>query len=314
MLGKYFLGKYFDDKPFGPRSDAPYYTKDEDGIIQINYPETNRMAPGAGQQYHPTLISTYALSQFNMFMDNGDEHSKRLFLKYADWLVDNLYDRDGFAAWNFNFAWKTPGYKCKAPWISSMAQGMGCSVLARAWELTGDARYIATADRALSAFEVPVSRGGLLRVDKQGDAWYEGTPSPIGAQVLNEVLFSLIGLYELHLSTGNIKAGELFHRGITTVRKHLKDFDLNLLFFKWSRYDNRLLFYSGDKYHDVQTEQLKWLSQAIGDDLLDFHYKKWKDWQKKYNSRKHFSSKLLFQQILRGYGIFLRFYTKYLQR
>lgn len=312
------MEKYFIDDPFQklwPGGEY-YFTTGEDGIIQINYPQTNYRAPGVSLQYHPTVISVYALSQFNMFVDGGDEQLRESFLKYADWLADNLADRDSFAAWNFSFNWESPGYKAHAPFISSMTQGMGISVLVRAWELTSQERYITAAERALPAFEVPVSQGGLLRVDKQGDAWYEGIPSPIGAQILNEVLFALIGLYEMHRGTGNSKAGELFDRGIATLKKHLKDFDLNLLLFKWSRYDNKLLFYSGDKYHDIQKEQVKWLYQVTGDDIFSRHYQKWEGWQRKYNSKKgRFTAKHLFELMwFMVYQKFLRFYTKHLQR
>lgn len=311
------LQKYFIDDPFQklwPGGEY-YFTTGEDSIIQINYPQTNYRAPGVGLQYHPTVISAYALSQFNMFVDSGDEQFKKSFLKYADWLADNLADRDSFAAWNFSFNWESPGYKCKPPWISSMTQGLGISVLVRAWELTSQESYITAAERALSAFEVPVSQGGLLRVGKQGDIWYEGAPSPIGAQILNEVLFALIGLYEMHQSAGNIKAGELFDRGIATLKKHLKDFDLNLLLFKWSRYDNKLLFYSGAKYHDIQKEQVKWLYQGTGEEIFGKCYQKWEGWQKKYNSKGRFTAKRLFELIYSlVYSRLLRFYTKYLQR
>lgn len=312
------MEKYFIDDPFNKIWPKPwvnyYFTQGSDGIIQINYPETNYRAAGISQQYHATIISVYALSQFNMFLDSGDKQFKETFLTYTDWLVDNLADMDGFAAWNFNFVWKAPGYKCKPPWISSMTQGMGISALLRASELTGDPKYLSAADSALSAFKVPISRGGLLRVDKHGDTWYEGIPSPIGAQILNEALFALIGLYEMYQSTGNTKAGELFNRGLSTVRKHLKDFDLNLLFFKWSRYDNKLIFYSGDKYHEVHLQQLRWLSDAVGDDLLAQYYEKWKSWQNRYTSKGGSHAKYLFGFLwFRFYTKYLKFYTKHLQ-
>jgi heparosan-N-sulfate-glucuronate 5-epimerase len=309
--------KYLIDDPFSrlwPRGEY-YFTTGEDGIIQINYSETNPHAPDVTKQYHPTAISAYALSQFNMFLDSGDERLKNSFLKYADWLVDNLVDRGSFAAWNFNFNWESPGYKCKLPWISSMTQGLGISVLVRAWELTSQESYITAAERALSAFEVHVSRGGLLRTNKQGDIWYKGAPSPIGSEILNEVLFALIGLHEMHQRTGNSRAGELFDRGVDTLRKRLKDFNLNLLFFKWSRYDNKLLFYSGNKYHGIQTEQVKWLYQVTSDDIFAYYYQKWEGWQSKYDSKGRFTAKHLFELIYSlFYSRLLSFYTKYLQR
>jgi len=226
------------------------------------------LASGVKERYHPTAISAYALYLYNQYATDN-------FLKYANWLVDNLVEINGFYAWAFDFSWRAIGYKCDPPWISSMTQGMDISVLVRAYELTNNDRYLTAIDKALTAFEVPVSEKGLLRfID--GDVWYEGTPSPTGTQVLNEVLFALIGLHEA-------SATELFNQGFATIKKHLKDFDLNLPFFKWSRYDNGLLFYSGNKYHEIHIQQLKWLHIETGDYLLLDTAFKWQKWQRDYN-------------------------------
>jgi len=155
---------------------------------------------------------------------------------------------------------------------------MGLSVLIRAYELTGDIEYICAADATLTSFEAPVSEGGLLRII-DGDTWYEGIPSQIGAQILNEALFALIGLYEV--SSESEKAKELFDSGLSTVKKHLADFDLNFWLFKWSKYDNKRFSYSGDKYHDVHIQQLKWLSEMLEAEdylLLETAFK-WQRWQ-----------------------------------
>jgi len=247
------------------------------------------LAGGVKERYHPTAISAYALYLYNQCaIDN--------FLKYADWLVDNLVKINSFYAWAFDFRWRAIGYECDPPWISSMTQGMGISVLVRAYELTTDKKYLTAIDKALTAFEAPVTEKGLLRIINS-DVWYEGTPSPTGTQVLNEVLFALIGLHEA-------SATELFNQGFATIKKHLKDFDLNLLFFKWSRYDNGLLFYSGDKYHEIHIKQLKWLSVELPAYLLGKTAFKWDRWQRDYNRY----TKFIFTTI------WSKFYIKYLKK
>ena len=261
--------KYFLDNPLGklwPESPSYSFTFDDNGIILINYPETNRLAPGVKERYHPTVIASYALYLYNQYATDN-------FLKYADWLVTNLISMNGFYAWPFDFEWNAPNYHCTPPWISSMTQGMGLSVLIRAYELTSDPKYSTALDKALTAFEAPISEGGLLRIT-DGDTWYEGIPSQNGTQILNEALFALIGLHEA-------EAIELFDKGLATVKKHLKDFDLNLWLFKWSKYDNKRLSYSGDKYHDVHIQQLKWLLEIFEyEDYLLFKTAfKWQRWQ-----------------------------------
>ena len=310
------IGKYYTQDAFrrlwpgGPYS----FDTDEAGIIRISYPQSNYRSPGSQQQYHPTIIAGRALGDFNRYYDSGDTEVRARFLKYADWLVESLHERDGYAAWDLPFDWVSPGYLCRAPWICSLTYGYAQSALIRAAEVSGKGVYMEAAERSLTAFHVPIDRGGLLRTTEDGDTWYEGIPSPIGAQIFNEVLFCLIGLYEMHVHGGNAEAGELFERGIATVRRRVRDFDLNLGFFKWSRYDDKLLFYAGEKYHDVQTEQLGWLAEQLDDELFARYHERWRDCQRRYADGR-FSRKWLFKIFWsKVYGRYLRFYVKHVQK
>jgi hypothetical protein len=57
---------------------------DEKGVILYKVPYTQKFA------YYPVEISLYALGNFEMFFDTGEEIYKENFLKQLDWLVDNI--------------------------------------------------------------------------------------------------------------------------------------------------------------------------------------------------------------------------------
>ncbi len=305
--------KYFIEHPFEkmfPGTNEYSINTDKNEIILVDY-----MTRNLGKQYNPTAIALYALSQYNKFMDIGKNQYKKSFLNHANWLVDNLIDKDRCGVWYYNFPWFSPGYKCNPPWISSMAQGLGISVLIRAWEMTENEKYLKTAEKALASFEVPLSEGGVLYIDKNGDVWYEEYACQKRWQVLNGFIFALIGVYEIYVYTNNKNVREIFDKGLSTLKKHLKDFELNLIFFRWSKYDNGLLIYSGDKYHDIHIEQMKEMYKITKDKIFLEYEQKWENYKKKYglNSRSkgRFVFNLIYSMI---YARFLRFYKEHLQR
>ena len=109
-----------------------------------------------------------------------------------------------------------------------------------------------------------IKDGGFLEIDQNNNYWYEEFPSYKRAHVLNGFIYSLIGLYEYYKYTKYKKAKLLFDFGIKTLEKNLHRFDINMLLFKWSRYDTGKIFYSGRKYHNkVHLPQLKNPSTGI---------------------------------------------------
>lgn len=296
MFKKYFIESIFE-KMF-PSTNEYNTNINKNGIILIDY-----VAHNLGKRYNPAAIALYALSQYNMFVDTGKDQYKESFLNHANWLVDNLIDKGKFGVWHYDFRWITPGYVCSPPWISSMAQGLGISVLIRACEMTKNEKYLEIAKKALVSFEVPISEGGVLYIDKKGDVWYEEYACKKGAQVLNGVIFALIGVYEMYECNNDKNAKEIFDKGVQTLKRRLGDFNLNLLFFKWSKYDNKFLIYSGQKYHDTHIKQMKWLYDNTEEKLFYKYQKKWADYTGKYSGRYISIFNLLYNYYVR----FLKF-------
>jgi hypothetical protein len=116
-------------------------------------------------------------------------------------------------------------------------------------------------DRLLAAFEVPVTEGGLLDTCEPGGVWYEKFAHPSNQQpkVLNGMLFSLLGLYEIADRTGSDCAAKLAERGAVSVVKMLHKFDLG----DWSAYDI-LGKPASEHYHDIHVSQLRLLFEITG--------------------------------------------------
>ncbi len=126
---------------------------------------------------------------------SNDEGNIKVFLSYADWLVNNLTMIDAQTGlWRYMFDYFP--YLEKSPWVSSMAQGRGIQVLLRAYLLTSSSKYLDAAGEALKAYSVTYENGGIRQLDGDGNVCYEEYPGKPTSHVLNGFIFSLWGLHD----------------------------------------------------------------------------------------------------------------------
>lgn len=308
MTNKLPYPKYFlSHSELFPKPDIFHIQTDKNGIAMWDYARAEgRFSRGrAGRlgihkEYVPWVISFYALGMYDLYYENPRKAYLGKFYKHADFLVENLTERENFGVWLVQFPWNAPCYLCEQPWVSGMYQGLGLSALVRAWAISRDEKYLVTAQRALLSFEVPVPNGGVLKVDNKGFVWYDEYACKRRANVLNGFLFALIGIYEYYDVSRDPKALTLFKNGIKTVRRYMHKYDLNILVFKWSKYDDRLLFYSGPKYHNWHVKQLIKLHEITGDKEFLTWAVRWSGYQQTYNTL--INSKL-FRLILLPYNL-----------
>lgn len=231
------LGAYAKFKPYdGTLSEKvelsaiPYL---EGGIAKIKK---------EGEVYfHPVLVSQYALENWEIWLNTADHKNYTIFIRHADALLRNQeIINDKFGVWYYNFDWPSGGMK--APWVSAMAQGQAISVLIRAWQVTGEGKYLETARLSVESFKVDISDGGVKNT--KGDlVYYEEYPKLVNAenissfqevlgsseQTLNGFIFAIFGLYDYYLATGDYGVQKLFDEGIKTLKTDINSYDLGVI-------------------------------------------------------------------------------------
>jgi len=226
-----------------------YAPKDAEGIPVRRY-------RSVGLQYNPTRVAAYGLAHWNRFRQTGEEDSGQQFTKIADWFarVDN-------GVWAYHFDWND----LKAPWVSCMAQGEGISVLARAYILTGNQRYLDLARMAVTPLERLISDGGVQSTLDTGDVFLEEYPSESLAHVLNGCLYAVIGILELRRLLEIPALDNLIKVVHTTLERNIHRWDVGY----WTAYD--LVNEKGvgprniatATYHSLHISQIIFVSRAL---------------------------------------------------
>jgi heparosan-N-sulfate-glucuronate 5-epimerase len=249
------LGEYY--MSFRAKADyaGPY---DGAGVPMLDY-------HGAiGLQYNPIAIAQWGLGNYNRFCETGDAGCEQKILKAADWLAGNLErNPKGLWVWNHHFDWE---YRdtLKAPWYSGLAQGQGISLLLRAEALTRRGKYQQSAERASVSLAKPISEGGVLFEDGEGNLWIEEYLVHPPTHILNGFMWALWGVYDLWLARDDSSARSIFDRGVKTLQSNLARYDTGY----WSLYEQsgtRLKMLASPFYHRLHIVQLRVMTNLTGD-------------------------------------------------
>ncbi|MDY6964340.1 MAG: D-glucuronyl C5-epimerase family protein [Halobacteriota archaeon] len=245
---------------------------DESGVPLYDYGYNGDVYIGI--QRNPVTISQQAFYYWDEFQ-KGDERSKKLFLNCSDWLVDNAVFYGNYSVWEYNFPW--PDRNLTPPWISGMAQGQGIQVLARAYNITSDQKYLEVANSSLQVFYIEVKNGGVTYKDPEtGGWWYEEYPNPDPSEdrVLNGFIFALLGIHEYYERTGDEDAKYLFDKGIIELKNNLPNYDTG----EWTYYD-QIGNNASISYHHLHVRQLEQLYEITQDPVFEQYYQKWKSYE-----------------------------------
>lgn len=248
--------------------------------------------------HHPIVICQYALGIFeHLYQKNySDDELHRKFLRQADWLKNNFHEIRCGKVWYIYY--DIPLYGINKPWYSALAQGEAVSVLTRAFLLTKNESYINLAEDAIKPFFIDVKEGGLVNYFNSIPI-YEEYPSMIRTVgVLNGFMFSLFGLYDLYLISKSENAGDLFRRGIDSIKKLLPYYDTGY----WARYflyDYPKRYISSYTYISIMYEQLKVLYHITGEKIFSDYSDKWKSYtEKKINRLRALSEKIFYANTI----------------
>lgn len=264
-LGRYYYS--FFPSYMQPEFEPPEV--DENGIPICDYTRTLLIRGVVGRHCSPLTIAHWALGAYDDYLTTSDTPHRDLFLTRNDWLVENQHvTNDGAGTWYHTADWG----RFKGRWASAMAQGFALSSLCRAYQETGDEKYMETARCALKSFGISISEGGLAAIDEAGNVFYEEmVHAPV--HILNGHIFALFGLHDHYRVTSDERARELFEAGVAAVRNRLPDYDVGF----WSRYSlGKPTLYNhwtiaAPIYQQIQIDLLRFLFK-ITDDRTFAHY------------------------------------------
>ncbi len=262
---------------------------DDNGIPMLNY------HGNIGIQYNPIAICQFGLGNFNLFVRDNDKERFNSFICVADWLVKNLETNEfGVPVWNHNFNFE---YRdtLKSPWYSGLAQGLGISVLIRAYSETGNKKYLESYEKAWISMDKQVFEGGVIYIDQNDYYWIEEYIVDPPTHILNGFIWSLWGVYDSWKIIGDDRGKYLFKKCIKTLENNLKLYDNGY----WSLYEqsNTLLpMLASPFYHKLHIVQLDVMHDITSLSIFKKYCDTWKKFEKtKKNKYKALLGKSLFK-------------------
>lgn len=235
---------------------------DENGIPYLHDPK--------GRQYSIVYVIQYALINHDLMLkgENADE-KKRIIRKCLDWLEEKSED------FNDSLVWRSDAneqYKLPKGWISAMYQGQAVSLFLRAFQLFGEEKYLAIAEKTFEFFKYDYSEGGAKRIDENGCLWFEEYPSATPSLVLNGYVYTMFGFYDLYRVTNSERAKNLFDECVATLEKNLYKYDV----WYWSVYDQlkrELVSYYYQK--NVHIPLMEIMYRLTGKEIFRKYAEKW---------------------------------------
>ena len=183
--------------------------------------------------YYPISIGQYGLAVFNIWIEDKNLIQKEIFFNIVDWFLCNVNEDEFIGAYWLTIVPK-PEFKIFSPWKSAFSQSRAISILLRAWQITGESKYLDLASKALIPFTFSIEQGGVA-VDLTEDmAFYEEYVAQKPTRVLDGAIFSLFGVYDFIRATQGVNglqeshnlALEIFRKGIQGLKYWLPRFDM----------------------------------------------------------------------------------------
>lgn len=223
------------------------------------------------EAYNPAYVAWYGLMNLERSLRGLDPSGGQTFLKQVRWLVSNGIRRDdGAVVWPYPLDWREGACLLRAPWISAMAQGLALSALVRGYRITGHERLLEIGRAATRVFEKSVEEGGVRTVEG-GYALYEEYPGYPLPRVLDGFLFSLLGLYDLAVETGERAVFDLFADGVDGLKHMLPFWDYR---GKWSWYGSHG-FLCPPHYNKLNGALLSAVGRLAGEPTLVRYAQRW---------------------------------------
>ena len=221
-------GKYLDTANYDYKGNYLHFDKNytESWGVEFDKQGIPKTVYAFGKYYNPATVSHLGLQHYSRYLITKKKENKETFLKAADWLVRN---QDGKGGWPylFNFSYvKARKLELKAPWYSSIGNGLAMSLLTRVFHETKNPKYTQSALKGLGIFSTPVSQKGVLAKYEGKYFFYEECPTIPSSYILNGFMYSLLGLFDVYKTTNDKNAAHLYEEGIKTLKRMLPLYDM----------------------------------------------------------------------------------------
>ena len=247
-----------------------------------------------GQEDVYVRLVQYGLGCYERYLADEGEQWLQAAISVGDELVESQTSggtRHG--GWEHRFSFPHT-FHLSAPWLSSIAQGEGASLLTRLHLATEDERYAEAAVRALAPLCKHTSEGGV-RAELNGGPVYEEYPTDPPSFVLNGAIFALWGCYDVNVAFDDPAASKLFGDGIESLSANLHLYDTGY----WSLYDlypHPTTNVASSAYHSLHINQLLATQQLSPDPRIESTLNRFKHYAaSRWCFARAFSRKVLFR-------------------
>ncbi len=210
------------------------------------------------QVYFPIAIFQYGLGAYDLWIETKEQRYYDIFMKMANWAVNNQDDSG---------AWNTFGVLHYNNPYSSMAQGEGASLLARAFKETKVELYRNRCKKAVDFMLLPLEEGGTTDYSDGQMILKEYPEKPA---VLNGWMFSGFGIFDCWKITHDENMMRAWKRTVEEIERELPKFDA--LF--WSYYDEGQK-YASPFYHTLHIELLSVYGKISDSQVMEQYRAKW---------------------------------------
>jgi len=257
----------------GPKDSLHYYVYNEDLFFDAMELDPQGIpvhrARTFGTTYNPAYVGWYGLVNLERHARGLDP--SRAFLRQVEWLVSHAVRRDdGAVVWPYTAVFEEGRCLLEPPWICAMAQGLAMSLLVRGYRVTGRAELLDLSHAATRVFEKSLEDGGV-RTLENGYALYEEYPGYPLPRVLDGFLFSLLGLYDLAVQSGDRQVRQLFDEGVAGLRHTLERWNYRN---KWSWYGSHG-YLCAPHYNKLNAALLASIARVTGDPTLRRYAESW---------------------------------------
>lgn len=268
--------------PMFPLLSASSHTQDEAGVLCHTPPD------GETATYHPVQIAQFGLAHWNAYLSNGDNQHKETFLAQASWLLTHqAHFVNHTAGWTIPFRI----HHCDQPQylLAASAQGLGISVLIRAYQLTSDDTFLQATQKVVQTFELDILDGGINTPIGDNGIFFEEIAAYPAVHSLSGHLLAMLALYDYVAISRDNKIASLIKSSDTALHAIIDEFDTGY----WTYTELLHKYLASRLHHSLHIHLLEALAAYTSCQHCTMLARRWKGYQNSVTKRCHYQLRQL---------------------